>query len=80
VLDLLLDSLRGLMSVVAIVLLALLAAVNLIGLTFVAYGWLMDADIHVKGGAVTLGIGAVTLVLCLLGIRALLLLRAGSAP
>ena len=77
--DLLLATLGRLVRFAAVVVLALLAAVNLIGFMFLAYGWLMDADIHVKGGALTLGLGALTLVLCLLGIRALVQPRPESA-
>ena len=77
--DLLLAGVSGAIRVAAVVVLALLAAVNLIGFMFVAYGWLMDADIHVKGGAVTIVLGLATLVLCLLGIRALVHPRPDAA-
>ncbi len=77
-LRLLVASTRGLLRVVAVAGLALFAAVNLLGLVFVAYAWLMDADIRVKGGAVTLAIGFATLFLCVKGIRALVHPRAST--
>jgi hypothetical protein len=45
--------------------------VNVIGFLFLAFGLLMGADMHVKGGVLTLALGGLMLWLCLSGIRAL---------
>jgi predicted tellurium resistance membrane protein TerC len=64
-------AIRGLARSIAVVVLALLAAVNLIGLLFLAYGWFMGADIHVKGGPLTVILGLAGFALCVNGVRAL---------
>jgi hypothetical protein len=59
-----------------VVVLALQAAVHVIGFLFLALGLLMGADMHVKGGVLTLALGGLMLWLCLSGIRALARSRA----
>lgn len=70
---------RGLVRSIAVVALALLAAVNLVGLLFLAYGWFMGADIHVRGGPLTVILGMAAFGLCINGIRALTLARTRAA-
>jgi hypothetical protein len=54
-----------------IAVLALVAAVNVIGFLFLAFGWWMGADMHVKGGPLPIAFGGLALWLCLSGIRVL---------
>jgi hypothetical protein len=70
---------RGLVRSVAVVVLALLAAVNLVGLLCLAYGWLMGADMHVRGGPSTVVLGMAVAALCIHGVRVLTRPRIRSA-
>jgi len=72
-------AMRGLVRSSAAVVLALLAAVNLVGLLFLAYAWFMGADIHVKGGPLTVVLGVAGFALCINGVRALAHPRTRSA-
>ncbi len=62
---------RGLLRSLAVVVLALLAALNGVGLLFLAYGWFIGAEVHVRGGPLTVILGIAVLALCINAIRAL---------
>jgi hypothetical protein len=66
---------RELLRSMAVVVLTVLTAVNLVGLLFLAYGWLVGAHMHVRGGPLTVVLGIVIVALCINGIRALTHLR-----
>jgi hypothetical protein len=56
---------------VAVVVLVLLLAINVVGLLFLAYAWFMGAHIHLRDGPLTVVLGVAIVALCIKGIRAL---------
>ncbi len=60
------------MRFVVAVLLAAVVAFHLLGFAFLAFGWWIGAEVHVRGGIFTLVVSAVITVVCFRGVRRLL--------